>query len=854
MPADFEIPTGLDLGLTRIYLEYQAERETMRLVGETATGGSAFLLASTLPLGTPATADEAKEAADGAQGAGEWSFLAGLELSGMDRLSQLPLVGADLHPADTLRFEQLGLLIASSDLDDVAVPHLPPVATVPKGARLAAGDAGAADDSAHLAAGAQLSVAKGLSVYGLIDLDGGGHAGDVALLRTVVPDAQLEVTAAFAPGGMTLEASLRGQVTIPSGGASDLTLGNTTLELVVDDGIAFRLEGDLTTHLDAQTIDVRPSILISPATAKFSVDIEFESGWAEPMGIVGLTLDEVGFSMAIDFEPPGLELGLEGKAHIGEAAPSTDDFAFVLELVEEVPDPLLLSFYIAELDVRTALAVFAPEVDASALPAFVHEIAVENLGFLWADAPVTLPDGSTVLPGLRFSGNLAILGFRAHAALAIDQTTGIQGDLEVGPIHVGHILAVTGRGKGVRVDAQAGNPLRPTPAPAATAAAGQEVVPPGGAVVQFRTAQSPFLHVSMIVSLLDLAHVEVEALVTDDGFRFMLVYSVTDAATAELDVLLAKSGFHLDSHVGLHLAADIGPVTILGADMGLLHLDAGFDLDLHLEATDEEFKLAIGGDFEFEGAQLTLPQLTVEVAPASLTALPGLVLEHVQEHADEIFRDLFDEAGTLLEDAGKEVDAWEKKAAEEVDKLEKQSADEAKRLVDGARQAVATLEGNAEQQLEDIRAETKKIETAGAAQVERIRQETAAAVAEIDASITRVLDATAHEVAAIGEEIAQEAEAVTKAVAHAVAEAEREVGQIVDAAEQEAAKILGDARAAADAVVGAARQVCAAIEREAEELLADAKRLAAAAERTVADAGRALTRTATNAWNLITGQ
>ena len=201
------------------------------------------------------------------------------------------------------------------------------------------------------------------------------------------------------------------------GVASDLKIGNAGLELIFSDGITFELFGDLALHFDAETIDVTPRISISAEEVEFAVDVEFEDGWKAPLGIAGLTLDEVGFEIGVNFLPaPGVNLGLEGQSHIGNQDSGSDDFAFVLEIVEAVPNPLLLSFYLAELDVKTAMAVFAPDVDGSSLPGFVNDVKVTELSFYWADSVVTLPDGTVAQPGLRFSGNVEILSFKAHPA------------------------------------------------------------------------------------------------------------------------------------------------------------------------------------------------------------------------------------------------------------------------------------------------------------------------------------------------------------------------------------------------------------------------------------------------------
>jgi len=847
---DLEIPANLDLNLKKVYVEYQVERETLTLVADSATYGEAFFISSTLPLGAP-------EGGSAPAVEGQRQFVFGLEYVGVNKLSQIPVLGRSLGSTDLFAFEELGILIASADFKTFTVPQLPPLTTLtPAQNSQPAVGAGGAAARKPIAVDTTLKLQKGISFVGVLALDQGEESGQVQALRQVIPQSQLVVTAAYSASqeSFTLRAVLEGSVDIPTGGSSDLKISNAGLEFIFADGITFELYGALVMHFDHQTIDITPRIAISAEEAEVLVDVDFEDGWQAPMGIEGLTLDEVAFALGVNFIPaPGVNLGLEGKAHIANQPRASDEFAFVLEIIEELPNPLLLSFYLEELDIQTALAVFAPRVDASFLPNFIKEIKATQLSFSWADSVVILPDGSVAQPGLYFSGNVEFLSFSAHASLALNQIVGLAGDFELSPIHIQHILDVTGHGKGVYLNMRNGAPVRQKALPDKDTSGIErvEIVPPGGAVLQFRTTQSPYLFASLLVTFLDLAHAEVEALVTEQGVLFKLLYNISDVVKAELDFTLSKQGFHLYSQFGLHLQADIGPIIILGVDFGTIHLDAGFDLELQIDATLEEFSLGVWGDFEFEGARLTLPKLHLSVAPASLADLPEQIVQHIQNNAEEIFKDLFDEAKKFFEDAGKEIAQVAEETGQEIAKIGEEATQKAQQIVQAAEQAVEHTAEEIAQGIQTVEDEAEAIAHKAAEEVEQIGKAAVAEVEKIGTEIEHVAQEAEHEIQAIGEEIAQEAEAVGKEIEQVASAALHEVEEIGKAAEEEAAKILSDARQLTQHILDAARSVVDALEREAAALWDEVKDLAEKAKEALESAGHAVENVAKKAWHAI---
>jgi len=466
-----------------------------------------------------------------------------------------------------------------------------------------------------------------------------------------------------------------------------------------------------------------------------------------------------------------------------------------------------------------------------------------------------MPDGTIAQPGLRLSGNIKILDFAAHASLSINQNTGLQGDFEMSPIHIGGILSVTGKGKGVHLKERNGVVLPVTAVPSGDTSGitTVEVVPPGGPQFAFRTTQSPYLQMSLDVSFLNFLSEEVEALVTTEGLLFKQEYKIGNLATAEIDYTLNETGFKATSYFGLHLQADLGPVEVAGIDFGTIPLDTGFDISMAVEATlpkenekDKEgtFSMKVDGEFDFEGARLSFPTIELSVAPKSLEDLPEIIIAWMGEHLYEIFKDLLDVAGHLLEEAGKEVAKLAEAAGKEVAKLAEEAGEEAEKVVKAAGEAMEHAAEATKKAIDDVANEAKKVMDDAVDEVKKVGEETEHAVEAIGHEIANVVGEAEHEIAAIGADIAHDAEEVAQVVGELAEEAEQEVEQIGRAVAQEVAQVLAEARRVADAVIQVARQVVQALEQEAQALWNEAEQIADAIAQAIANAARAV-------WNAI---
>ncbi|MEZ4825637.1 MAG: hypothetical protein R3C61_04980 [Bacteroidia bacterium] len=860
--SPISLPGDFNWGMTKVAFVYQADKDTFILSATSQKYGTAFFVASGAVQGVGDAGSGGTPAGGG--NTNRWHYVFGIEFADQGNLSQLPPAFGGIRSVDFISFKEIGISVASADFQSFTIPQLPSLSAK-------TGLSGPVVDpptkQKSIRPNTTLRLHKGVSAYAVLDFSIGQTDARVNILKGITGGGELITAGGYdlTQQAFYLAALLEGGVGINSGSGSDLAIRNPSLEINIGDEITFKVFGDMAVTLNHQTIDVRPGIEINESEMEGTVQIKFNPDLQGPMGLRGLFLHEADFEIGVAFEPPGVNFGLEGKSYIS-AQPAVhdpgfqfDEFALVLEVVEEVPNPQLLLFYVDEIDLKKILELFVGGDAATRFqpPQFMNEVQIRQLAFYWAESVVIMPDGTVTNPGIRFNGNLEILSFKMHADLKIDQT-GIAGDFEMGPLHFANVLDITGDGKGVYINEANGQRVQkkvnPKEEPAAGSLSRIEVVPPGGPVFQFNTTRSPYLHASLKASLFQALHFEVEADISSQGFHFQIEVEVSDIAKAILEVTVDKNGMTAHSAFGLHLKADLGPIKFAGVDFGTIHLDAGFDLEMTLTINKEDFGLDIWGDFEFEGLHLSLPKLSLHVAPSSFKELPRLIIEHIGENLEEIFKDVFEEIGHLFEEAGQEIEKIGKEVGEEVVKIAHEAEEVAKEVEQAAEEVVKDLEKGVEEIVKEAEAIEKKavevLEKAGE-EIKKIVEKAEEEIGKIGAEIVQVAEEAAHEIAVIAQQIAHEAEEIAKAIAGFVAYAIDEVKKIADAIAQEVAHILDEARQIVDAILREAKKIVDALEQEAEAIWNEIKSLAEAAKEKLEEAGRAIAHAAEKVWNAL---
>lgn len=496
----------------------------------------------------------------------------------------------------------------------------------------------------------------GLSLLAAMNFSGSSSAplGHMQSL-TGAPDG-LVVQATITTADLQLFMELDGFITIPTGG-SDLKIGNAALRIDLTDETVFQLSGTMSFTVNGTEIDATVKLIIDESEAEVAVLLTGGDGTlGSPPGVEGLRLDQIGIEMGVFFEPPGLDLGIVGKCKVGDLSTQDDEFGLVLEMVEEVPNLLYLSFYLDELDLPLAVTLFTDEAPPDALDV-LKAVQITDLSFYFAENVVVLPDGTIAQPGFAFSGTLSIFGFGAHADLSIGATTGISGDAMMAPLNLANVLSITGDGPGrtqtyAEVDGQWQRTdnrgvVRTNPPPPTREGT---VVEPGGPILHISSHGEPYLHLDIRVSLFDIANYEVEADITNAGITFELGYDLAGVADFKLDCTLKDwTSFNAQEQFTLGLDEQVGPIEIAGINCGSIHLQADLAANLSIGISSDSFWMMVSGGFDFEGLSLSLPPLQLSVSPAQLSQLPEMIVQQIKDNASEIFKDLFEDLGRYAE-------------------------------------------------------------------------------------------------------------------------------------------------------------------------------------------------------------
>ena len=818
-----QVPGDMPLELSRASFEFDITKSQFTLHADSKFG-EAFFIAS----------DANKK----------WDFAFGI-LMNPSEIPGFPDAGA-------LKLKNTMLILSTVRDDKFVVPSLP-AAPPPQGQPRAAGR------RTFPAIGTTpMRLKPGVTVAALLDFEDNGGDAALAQLSKVVGKTELVVQAAVSDSGASFLSYLNGSLTLFGSGNEQLVLSDVYVRLDTGPAFGVFVAGSALIPFNHVTLEATGALLVSAEEMEAFLQVKAEAdghptSLPAPFGLLGVSLDELDIEVGVEFEPPGVNLGIEGKFNIKGQQHNANDFIIVLELEGEVPNPTYLSTSIQSLSISDIITAYSGQV-VSDIPDIIKQIKAEDVSVFWSKSPQALPDGRMAQAGFGFNGIATIGSLRAHAALTAGAATGVEGDAELPPIDW-RFFMLTGNGKGVSVKQEQVNDewhtiAKPpeTPEDAAKMVTRDFVlIDPGGATIRLNSRHSPFIDVSASASIFNLISEDVEIEVGTDGFTWKQKESIGSLYKTEFDCTLSNSGFAASAECDLDIKGEVGPITILGVDLGSIDLDVGFHAALTVKINDGGFTLTVEGSFHFDGLSLTMPRLTIDKDFKSFEELPGKILKQIQDEAETIFKDVFDPALKALEDAAKEVARIAEAAAQEAEKIKEDAEREAKQVAASAEAAAETVAHKAEAAAEDaekIAAEAGKVTGAAEAEAEKIGQ---AAAQEAG-----VLSMQAREVAnAAGEEATKIGEAVEKETKQILATA----NQALEAVEEQAQKIAEAAAQAAGEVLHAAEEVGKAIEDETSKAVTAMKDETVRIGNQIADKAREATewtrRQAEAAWDEV---
>ena len=811
VPIPGTLPSALDLSLKAVDLRWNKDKEVFIVDAKTGAGDVVFFL--------------------GTKNTGEWQAVGGIVVQAAT-LRSVPGLSTVMDGLDLLGPGAALLALSTYDgqFEFPATPNYPQGSFPVLGAAWFAVKPGVllgvqldAKDSAAKAKGSQEAGHQKL---------GGMLGGLTKALPTSHHDDLLAVLEVADPPTLsTLTIGLGGHIHL----VKSLYLSDTLATLRIDPP-AVSIQGNLLFTIEHHHLLARGSLTVSVDEMEGGFEVMARSTGDPPdeipvpMGLQGIHLTEIGEEVAVVFEPPGIAFGLQGAVHIDGQGTATNRFAFIMEVEDDpaqvipVPDPLLLSIFLPQLDVRTLLAaIFGTEgLQAVQHLGWMHSFGIENLWLYWCQEPVALPDGTMAQPGIGANGILKLHHWKMHVLLDVSSggssgPKGIRAELQADPIDLGGVLKVTGDNTPAvqvlmeevngswtpistqgRVEKQGGRrvstrtPIRGKASTHPTAM--KTVIEAGGPRFLLQSQASPYVEGSAKVQLFD-AKAEVHIEVTDKGFLFDLAASVGDVGHIHFDARYRSGTLMAQLDATIDIRADIR------VDLGFVShdftLDTGFDLFGDLTVTAHSFSLRLRGSFWFEGQRLTMPQLDIKQRFDKLEQLADKVADHVKSEADQIFGEVFDYAKREWNHLKNDLHKIERDLQPELGQVEQRAGAALHHVEQDAGKFATNVIRGISQSVRDMESEARKVQHEVTAQLDKVERKLKHLLSDVDADLHKVLSSIEHtlktilaDARAIYDQIKAEADRIRAAISKELGEISAEIQREVHAVEREAKEIV----------------------------------------------------------------
>ena len=487
------------------------------------------------------------------------------------------------------------------------------------------------------------------------------------------------------PIGLFLEAMLNGSITIPTGKGHHFEIKDAALQFTAPI-LKLTASGEIDFTLDHHPLKVQGALDVDTTGIDARIKIDPTEHTSSLLDLDNVHITEVDLEVGVDFEPPGARLGLIGKMYMGDD-PNTkekDIFGVVMEFVGPIPNPEYIDIEISKMDLNCLLDCFRNDHTHGHNILAPHIARAKDVALMWAEKPITLPDGKIAQPGFGLHGTLELLNWTCYLALDVHPQTGISGAAEMSPTHLGP-LSITGRGKGISVKkkydeatgewikiqninippegtdlmrqlTETGSPVRE-----------RQIIQPGGAVIQFNSNHSPYLNMSMSLSLFEFKVAELDATIDKDMVSFFFFLRIGDIARFKLSCTVNTTkdnpGFDLDGKffVGFHIKFDIPAIFFT------IHVDIQLGVNATLKIHQHKksqgnikggFELKILGELNFFGKQVILTNLDYKVPPDALGNLSKWILHYILTGEVTTFKKKIDDGSGKNEKDNYKTEKW----------------------------------------------------------------------------------------------------------------------------------------------------------------------------------------------------
>lgn len=529
-----------------------------------------------------------------------------------------------------------------------------------------------------------------------------------------------------------------------------------------------------------------------------------------PMGLKGLKLDEIDIEMGIILDPPSIDLGLESKFQIINQPADSNEFTFIVSLDEEIPNINYFSVFLDQISIKELLVAVTGDTQPD-YPAVFDQVSAQQLRIYWSEGQEILPDNTVAYPGFGFNGEIDIFGFKAHAGLSVG-TSGISGNAQMSPINWG-ALQITGDGKAISIKKELIGtnwvPLnKPLPANSTVQVKSFEIVPSGGPVMSVSSHSSPYFQFSADFKLFKVIREDIDVEITNTGMFFSIMSNIANVFTTSLTCQISSDGFHADATFSFNLNTEVGPFDIIGLKIGPYKINTGLNASFSLDITKSSFDMKIEGNFYFDSFHLHIPTIELKVEFSEIKDLPKMIEAKIKDCAEEIFKDIIDEAKKAWDDIKKFGEKIGKDAViafdatkAEAEKLAGTIKNDADKLGNDVRQGFV----DTEKELNKLKDETKAEIEKGINAVKQIGEEAEKDVGKAVTAIKALPGEVDHEFNVLGNDLKS-----------GISKAGKEISKLADEAKKETEKILGGAKKVADNIIAGAKQLGENIKNAAE--------------------------------------
>lgn len=444
-------------------------------------------------------------------------------------------------------------------------------------------------------------------------------------------------------------------ITVPAGnGSFPITKPQITIDInPLMKFVVFTLTGTIPFNLYGKAFDANLSMTIDNVEAAIGAVIAGDnSSLPAPPFMKGVHFDQFGIGMGIIFTPPAFAVGLQGKFHIGESSEQNvdladDTFAIICQFESEIPQPVYGSFYVPQLDLNQALALFTNTSANLDVP-----VTFTDLSFRWAEnlmEPLVLPDGSLTQMDYGFSAGINVLSFAFYGDVEVNMSNGLTANVQMSPLNWSNVFMLSGDGPGVTIKVDSsGNPIKNNQIQdskamqdALATAQNKQLVAPGGPVLAINTFTAPILHLNAKASLFELANFAIEADIDKSGIKFLLDYGTV----LKEKMAVTLSDFHnLAASFAYYVDTTINVPVVNGVRLGSFHLAAETEAHLAITTNTSDVVISVGGSFNFEGLQRNFGDFSADIHIKTVSDLIGAAVSYIESQAQSLFNDFLGDA------------------------------------------------------------------------------------------------------------------------------------------------------------------------------------------------------------------